>query len=151
MCIQCFWPPYIKILAPLVCAYSTLFDEGRYQQLVEKPIYLTHTRPDIVFAVSNVSQFMYSSCKTHIGVVYQILRYLKGTPRRGLSFKKNGNRKIEAFTEANCADFVDDRRSTSRYCTFVWGNLVTWRSKKQIVVTRSSVGEKFRKVTRWNI
>ena len=53
---------------------------------------------------------------------------------------------MEAFTDANCVGSVSDRRSTFGYCTFVWGNLVTWRSKKQTVVARNSVKAELRVV-----
>lgn len=64
-------------------------DVGRYQRLVGKLIYLSHTRPDIVFAVSMVSQFMHSLCKEHFEAVFQILHYLKASPAKGLFFGKN--------------------------------------------------------------
>ena len=64
-------------------------DKGRYQRLVGKLIYLALTRPDIAFAVSCVSQFMHSPANSHMNAVYRVLTYLKGTPRRGLFFKKN--------------------------------------------------------------
>ena len=51
---------------------------------------------------------------------------------------------MEAFTDADWVSSVDDRRSTSSYCTFLWGNLIMWRSKKQVVVRRSSAETKFR-------
>ena len=103
-----------------------------------KLIYLTHTRPDIAFLMRVVSQFMHSPYEGHLEAVYRILRYLKDTPRKGLCFKKGVQRTIEAYTDADWAGSVTDRKSTSGYCTFVWGNLVTWRSKKQSVVARSS-------------
>lgn len=58
-------------------------NKGRYQRLVGKLIYLFHTRPDIAFAVSVMSQFMYSPCEEHLEAGYRILRYLKGTPGKG--------------------------------------------------------------------
>ena len=61
-------------------------NKGRYQQLVGKLIYLSHTRPNITFAVSVVSQYMHSSCQGHFDAVYRILRYLKKTPGKGLFF-----------------------------------------------------------------
>ena len=67
-------------------------DKGRYQRLVGRLIYLSYTRPDIAFAVSCVSQFMHSPSNTHMQAVYRILKYLKGTPGRGLLFKKNSGR-----------------------------------------------------------
>ncbi|PON83175.1 hypothetical protein TorRG33x02_210090 [Trema orientale] len=128
------------------CPDGAPIDEGRYQRLVGRLIYLSHTRPDIAFAVSTVSQFMDSPCEAHLEAVYRILKYLKGTAGRGLFFKKNSKRSIEAFTDADWAGDIDDRKSTSGYCTFVWGNLVTWRSKKQSVVSRSSAEAEFRAV-----
>ncbi|KAI9169035.1 hypothetical protein LWI28_005826 [Acer negundo] len=59
-------------------------------------------------------------------------------------FKKNNSKAVEIFTDADWAGSVTDRRSTSGYCTFVWGNLVTWRSKKQSVVSKSNVEAEFR-------
>ncbi|RVW29644.1 Retrovirus-related Pol polyprotein from transposon RE1 [Vitis vinifera] len=85
-------------------------DQDRYQRLVGRLIYLSHTRLDIAFSVSMVSQFMHALGLEHFEVVYRILR------------------------------------STSGYCSFVSGNLVTWGSKKQNVVARSSVEVEFRAV-----
>ena len=67
-------------------------DKGQFQRLMGKLIYLAHTCLDISFFVSCVSQFMHSPSKSHLDVVYWILRYLKGTPRRGLLFQKNEER-----------------------------------------------------------
>ena len=119
-------------------------DTGRYPRLVGRLIYLSHTRPDIAFAVSMVSQFMHSPYEKHLEAVYRILRYLKGTPGKGLLFKKNEKRGIEVYTDADWVGSITDRRSTSGYCTFLWGNLVTWRSKKQNVVARSSAEAEYR-------
>ncbi|RVW98396.1 Retrovirus-related Pol polyprotein from transposon RE1 [Vitis vinifera] len=97
---------------------STPVDRGRYQRLVGRLIYLSHTRPDIGFAVSAV--------------------------RKGLFFRKTENRDTEVYSDADWAGNIIDRRSTSGYCSFVWGNLVTWRSKKQSVVARSSAEAEYR-------
>ncbi|RVW12946.1 Retrovirus-related Pol polyprotein from transposon RE2 [Vitis vinifera] len=94
---------------------SAPVDKGRYQRLVGKLIYLSHTRPDIGFSVSV-----------------------------GLFFQRTTKKEIEIFSDADWAGSVTDRRSTSGYCSFVWGNLVTWRSKKQSVVARSSAEAEFR-------
>ncbi|RVW69728.1 Retrovirus-related Pol polyprotein from transposon RE1 [Vitis vinifera] len=88
---------------------STPVDRGRYQRLVGRLIYLSHTRPDIGFAVSATE-----------------------------------NRDTEVYSDADWAGNIIDRRSTSGYCSFVWGNLVTWRSKKQSVVARSSAEAEYR-------
>ena len=119
-------------------------DKGRYQRLVGKLIYLSHTRPDIGFSVSMVSQFMNNPTEKHMTAVTRILRYLKMTPGKGLFFQRTTKKEIEIFSDADWASSVTDRRSTSGYCSFVWGNLVTWRSKKQSVVARSSAEAEFR-------
>ncbi|RVW52356.1 Retrovirus-related Pol polyprotein from transposon RE2 [Vitis vinifera] len=123
---------------------SAPVDKGRYQRLVRKLIYLSHTRPDIGFSVSVVSQFMNNPTKKHMTAVIRILRYLKMTPGKGLFFQRTTKKEIEIFSDADWAGSVTDRRSTSGYCSFVWGNLVTWRSKKQSVVARSSAEAEFR-------
>ncbi|TYK04502.1 Cysteine-rich RLK (receptor-like protein kinase) 8 [Cucumis melo var. makuwa] len=119
-------------------------DKEQYQRLVGKLIYLSHTRPDISFAVSVVSQFMQAPYEKHMEAVNRILRYLKNTPGKGLMFRKTNRKTIEAYTDSDWAGSVIDRKSTSGYCTFVWGNLVTWRSKKQSVVARSSAEAEYR-------
>ena len=119
-------------------------DKGRYQQLVGRLIYLSHTRPDISYAVSVVSQFMHAPSEEHMEAVYRILRYLKSAPGKGLLFSKNGISNIEGYTDSDWADDQTTRRSTSGYFTFVEGNIVTWKSKKQKVVARSSAEAEFR-------
>ena len=123
---------------------SSPTNKDRCQNLVEKLIYLTHTRPDIAFAVSMASRFMNNPTECHMKAVNRILQYLKGTPGKGLHFRKHSNRGIEVFTDADWAGSITDRKSTSGYCSYVWGNLVTWRSKKQAVVARSSAEAEFR-------
>ena len=105
---------------------SVPVDKGRYQRLVGKLIYLSHTRPDFGFSVSVVSQFMNDPTEEHMEAVNRILRYLKMTPGKGLYFRKNTRKDIEVFVDAGWAGSITDRRSTSGYCTYVWGNLVTW-------------------------
>ena len=125
---------------------GSFIDKKRYQRLVGRLIYLSHTRPDIAFAVSLVSQHMHSPKEAHLQAVYRILRYLKNSPGKGLFFQKNASKDVEIFTDADWAGSKEDRRSTTGYCTFVWGNLVTWRSKKQSVVSRSSAESELRAV-----
>lgn len=63
--------------------------------------------------------------------VYRILRCLKHDPGKGLTFKKTTNQSLEVYTDADCVESPVDRKSTSRYCSYVWENLVTWLVKKQ--------------------
>ena len=116
----------------------------RYQWLVGKLIYLSHTRPDIGYAVSVVSQFMHCLSEDHMDSVMRILRYLKSSLGKGLMFSKNGHLNVVGYTDAHWVGNITDRKSTSGYFTFVGGNLVTWRSKKQKVITLSSAEAEFR-------
>ena len=127
-----------------ICPDQCPTNKEKYQRLVGKLIYLSHTRPDIAYAVGVVSQFMHNPSEDHMRAVTRILRYLKGTPGKGIKFKKNGHTKIEGYTDADWAGNIMDRKSTSGYFTFVGGNLVTWRSKKQNVVALSSAEAEFR-------
>ncbi|XP_038897912.1 uncharacterized mitochondrial protein AtMg00810-like [Benincasa hispida] len=123
---------------------SAPVNKERYRRLVRKLIYLSHTRLDIAYAVNVVSQFMQSPYEEHMKAVERILRYLNASLGRGLMFRKSDRRCIEAYTDANWAGSMVDRKSTSSYCTFVWGNLVTWGSKTQGVVARSSTEAEYR-------
>lgn len=80
-------------------------------------------------------------------VVFKILRYLKGTLKRGLIFSKNDHLQVEPYIDADWAGSLDHRRSTSGYCTPIGGNLVIWRSKKQAVMARSRVEVELRAMT----
>jgi hypothetical protein len=119
-------------------------NKEQYQRLVGKLIYLSHTRPDIAYAVNVVSQYMQNPSEAHMDAVIRIIRYLKYAPSRGLMFYKNNHLNVEGYTDADWAGSLSDRRSTSGYFTFVGGNLVTWRSKKQKVVALSSAEAEFR-------
>jgi hypothetical protein len=91
---------------------------------------------------------MHNPEEQHMNAVMRILRFLKAAPGKGILFTKNADyQSINTYTNANWAGAIDDRRSTSGYITFVGGNLVTWRSKKQNVVARFSVEVEFRGMT----
>lgn len=101
-------------------------DRERYQRLVCRLIYLSHTRPDNSFAVSVASHYMHSPRKGHMDAVYQILWYLKSAPRKGLIFIKNGHLGIESYCDSDWTSCANDhRRFASGYCLFVAGNLVS--------------------------
>jgi hypothetical protein len=114
-----------------------LKDISQFQRLIGKLIYLTVTRPDISFSISQISQFMHSPRTQHLKAINRVLRYLKGTPGKGIWMKNNNSNEICGYSDADWAGSFD-RKSTIGFCTFVGENLVTWKSKKQNVVARSS-------------
>ncbi|KAL4021200.1 hypothetical protein IC575_019992 [Cucumis melo] len=100
-------------------------DKEQYQRLCCQPVYA-------------------APYEQHMEAVKRILRYLKTTFGKGLMFRKTDKKTFEAYTNSDWAGSVVDKKSTSGYCTFVWGNLVTWRSKKQSVVARSSAETEYK-------
>ncbi|KAJ9564855.1 LOW QUALITY PROTEIN: hypothetical protein OSB04_000821 [Centaurea solstitialis] len=121
-----------------------LEDPGKYRRIVGKLNYLTITRPDIAFPVSVVSQFMSSPRTPHWEAVRHILKNLKGAPGLGILYQNHGHHVIEGFTDADYDGDPTSRRSTTGYCVFVGRNLVSWKSKKQNVVSRSSAESEYR-------
>ena len=90
---------------------------------------------------------MHNPKETHLEAAHRVLAYLKGTTGPGLLFKRGGGTSIEIYTDVDYGESIIDRRSTSGYCMFLGGNLVTWRSKKQDVVARSSAEVEYRAVS----
>jgi hypothetical protein len=119
-------------------------NKERYRRLAGCLIYLCHTRHDIIYAISVLSRYVHDPRSGHLDVVYHILRYLKSSSEKGIIFKSHGHLKVEGYCNVDWASFLDDRRSTSGYCVFVGGNLVSWRSKKQSIVSRSTAEAEYR-------
>ena len=126
---------------------KTFEDPERYRRLVGKLNCLIVTHPNIAHSVSVVSQYMSALTFDHWVAVEQILCYLKGDPGRGILYNNHGHNRIECFTNVDWVGSKEDRRSTSSYCVFVGGNLVSWKSKKQRVVFCSSAESKYKAMT----
>jgi Reverse transcriptase (RNA-dependent DNA polymerase) len=119
-------------------------DPHLYRSIVGALQYATLTRPDISFAVNKVSQFMHSPTLVHWGAVKRILRYLKGTIHHGITLQPISSFDLHAYSDADWAGSLDDRKSTSGFCIYLGSNIISWGSKKQATVARSSTESEFR-------
>jgi hypothetical protein len=134
----------VKLYQDNSAAYE---DIQGYRRLVGKLLYLTTTRPDIAFVTQQLSQFLSTPTMTHYDTACRVVRYLKGSPGRGLFFPRSSIIQLLGFADADWANCVDTRRSTSGYCFFLGTSLISWRAKKQSTVSRSSSEAEYRSLS----
>ncbi|KAJ0456205.1 putative RNA-directed DNA polymerase [Helianthus annuus] len=115
-----------------------------FQKLIGKLIYLSLTRPDISYTVQFLSQFMHSPKEVHLSLALRLLRYLKLSPGKGISFKKTDKLNLFGYADSDWAKCLSTRKSVTGYCVFLGTNLVSWKSKKQNVVSRSTAEAEYR-------
>lgn len=123
---------------------TPLADPFLYRSTIGALQYLTNTRPDIAFIVNHLSQFLQKPTDVHWQAVKRVLRYLVGTKYHGLHISPGDHLNLIGFTDADWAANVDDRRSVGAYCVFLGSTLVSWSSKKQTAVARSSTESEYR-------
>ncbi|GJV74263.1 putative ribonuclease H-like domain-containing protein [Tanacetum coccineum] len=113
-------------------------DEHLYRSMIGSLMYLTASRPDIMFAVCACARFQVSPKTSHLLAVKRIFRYLKGKPSLGLWYSKDSPLELVAYTDSDYAGATLDRKSTTGGCQFLGNRLISWQCKKQTVVATST-------------
>ncbi|WVZ83622.1 LOW QUALITY PROTEIN: hypothetical protein U9M48_030750 [Paspalum notatum var. saurae] len=108
--------------------------------------YLTFTRLDISYAVQQICLHMHDPREPHLAALKRILRYIRGTLHLGLHLRPSTQCDLVVYSDANWAGCPDTRKSTSGYAVFLGDNLVSWSSKRQNTVSRSSAEAEYRVV-----
>ena len=118
-------------------------DKTYYKQIVGSLMYLTSTRPDMMFVVNLISRYMENPTELHLLAAKRLLRYLRGTTEFRIFYMKGGNKELLAYTDSDYARDLDDRKSTSGYVFLLCSAAVSWSSKKQPIVSLSTTEAEF--------
>ncbi|XP_023748787.1 uncharacterized mitochondrial protein AtMg00810-like [Lactuca sativa] len=119
-------------------------DPTLYRSLAGALQYLTFTRPDITYAVQQVYLYMHDPREPHFSALKRILRYIRGTLDHDLQLYVSPSHGLIAYSDADWVGCPTTRRSTSGYCVFMGQNLLSWSSKRQGTISRSSAEVEYR-------
>ncbi|GKB96657.1 retrovirus-related pol polyprotein from transposon TNT 1-94 [Tanacetum coccineum] len=109
-----------------------------YRSMIGSLMYLTSSRPDIMFVVCAYARYQVNPKVSHLYAVKRIFRYLKGQPKLGLWYPKDSPFDLVAYTDSDYAGASLDRKSTTGGCQFLGCRLISWQCKKQTVVANST-------------
>ncbi|KAI3507425.1 hypothetical protein L1887_22411 [Cichorium endivia] len=126
------------------CHENHKADASLYRRLIGRLLYLQATRPDITYAVNVLSQFVSDPRTDHMNAVLRVLRYLKSTLGQGIFIPKTGGLNLVAYCDADWLGCPYTRRSRTGYLLLLGGAPVSWKTKKQSVVSRSSAEAEYR-------
>ena len=125
----------------------TDIETSTYRRLIGKLIYLINTRPDIAFALNNLSQFISSPTNLHQQVAFRLLRYLKGNPGNDIFFHNKNTLQLRGFSDSDWATCPETRKFVTGYSIFLGDSLVSCKSKKQQTISKSSSEAEYRALT----
>ncbi|GJZ76533.1 putative ribonuclease H-like domain-containing protein [Tanacetum coccineum] len=109
-----------------------------YRSMIGSLMYLTASRPDIMFAVCACARFQVTPKASHLNAVKRIFRYLKHQPKLGLWYPRDSPFELEAFSDSDYGGASLDRKSTTGGCQFLGRRLISWQCKKQTIMANST-------------
>ncbi|XP_070005312.1 uncharacterized mitochondrial protein AtMg00810-like [Nicotiana sylvestris] len=143
------------VVSPLDLNFKLKADSGelfdhpeRYKSLIGKLLFLTHTRPNLSFGVQHLSQFLQAPWLPHMTDALNLLRYLKGTIDVGLFYSNSPDCTLTTYSDSDWAACPDTRKFVSGFCVFLGDCLVSWKSKKQPIVSFSSAEAEYRALSK---
>ncbi|XP_061338519.1 uncharacterized mitochondrial protein AtMg00810-like [Gastrolobium bilobum] len=119
-------------------------DPTRYRRIVGRLVYLTITRPELSYAVRTLSQFLQHPLQEHYDAALRVLRYIKGNPGQGLLLRSNCDLLLRAYCDSDWASCPITRRSITGYFVTLGDSPISWKSKKQHTISRSSAEAEYR-------
>ena len=119
-------------------------DSTKYRSIVGALQYLTLTRPDLAYSVNKVCQFLHAPTTIHWSSVKRILRYIQATAGVSLKIQRTRSTLISAFSDADWAGSIDDRRSTGGFAVYYGENIISWSARKQATISRSSTEAEYK-------
>ncbi|XP_074290257.1 secreted RxLR effector protein 161-like [Silene latifolia] len=121
-----------------------LRDMMKYRRLVGGLVYLTITRPDLVYAVHVLSQFMNEPRKEHWDAALRVVKYVKMNPSVGIVLKRDSDMQLRGYCDSDWARCPLTRRSLSGYIVSLGNSPISWRAKKQVTVSKSTAETEYR-------
>lgn len=117
---------------------------SEFRRLIGRLMYPTISRPVIAFTVNKLSQFMSKPRQLHLQAIHHLLRYIKGSPGKGLLFSAESTLSLSAYVNADWGSCTSTRKSTTGFCVYLGSAMVSSTSKKQVIVARNSTEAEYR-------
>ena len=118
-------------------------DTTKYRGMIGSLLYLTASRPDIMYSVCLCARFQSNPKESHLNAVKRIFKYLNGTAELGIFYPRTPSFDLIGFTDADYAGCQTDRKCTSGGCQFLGKRIVSWQCKKQTFVALSTTESEY--------